>query len=150
MCHLDCSCFFIKELNGIFCSFIGGVKAFRSRNCLPFASTWVHPLVFSCVCVAHLFSFVCCGLFSSSSCVLCTQCLWIAPSVFSSVCFWSTYILYEARHIVMVNVISMTKSVAQLVYLIFTQFPDRPSFNICFPLIKLKIINSAHICPLFK
>ena len=46
------------------------------------------PSVFGGVHIAHLFSFLCCFLLSSS-CLLCTQsclCLWIAPSVFSNVC----------------------------------------------------------------
>ena len=32
----------------------------RFSNCLPFASTWVHPRFFWCVRVAHYFSFLCC------------------------------------------------------------------------------------------
>ena len=32
----------------------------RNGNCLPFASTWVHPMFFGGVRVAHLFSFLCC------------------------------------------------------------------------------------------
>ena len=43
----------------------------RSRNCLPFASTWVHPR-FSCgICVAHMFSFLCCSI----------MCLYVLSSV---------------------------------------------------------------------
>ena len=32
----------------------------RSRNCLPFTITWVHPWYFGEVHVARLFSFLCC------------------------------------------------------------------------------------------
>ena len=32
-------------------------------NCLPFASTWVHPRFSYGVEVAHLFSFLCCVVF---------------------------------------------------------------------------------------
>ena len=31
----------------------------RSRNCLPFGSTWGHPRFYGGVCVAHIFSFFC-------------------------------------------------------------------------------------------
>jgi len=34
----------------------------RSRNCLPFTSTWVYPRVFGVVRVAHLFSLLCCPI----------------------------------------------------------------------------------------
>ena len=69
----------------------------RSRNCLPFVSTWVHPRFWGRFRVAHLFSFLCyvffCNLVLSSSYVLwiqCYQCLMdcpflIAPSVSSDV-----------------------------------------------------------------
>ena len=35
----------------------------RNRNCLPFASAWVHPRFFGGVLVRHLFSFRCCLCF---------------------------------------------------------------------------------------
>jgi hypothetical protein len=43
----------------------------RSMNCLPFASTWVHPRFFSRVRVTHRFSFLCCPLCVFSFWVLC-------------------------------------------------------------------------------
>jgi len=48
----------------IFCSPIihatGNLPSNPSSNRLPFASTWVHPLFYSGIHVAHLFSFLCC------------------------------------------------------------------------------------------
>jgi hypothetical protein len=35
----------------------------RGRNCLPFANTWFHRWFCSRICVAHLFSFLCCVVF---------------------------------------------------------------------------------------
>ena len=57
----------------------------RHRNCLPFTSTCVLPLLFGGVRVVHLLSFLCCVILYclSSSCVLCAkccQCLWIVHS----------------------------------------------------------------------
>jgi hypothetical protein len=62
----------------------GGCRI-RSRNCLLFASTWVHTrflvgpvfLIFLVFCVVFLFSL------SSSSCIHCYQCLWIVHSWFA-------------------------------------------------------------------
>jgi len=34
----------------------------RRRNCLSFASTWVHPWLFGGVPAAHIFSFLCCPI----------------------------------------------------------------------------------------
>ena len=59
----------------------------RDRNCLPFASSWVHPrclvesvlLIFLVFCVVLWFFLLC----LSSSCILCVQlfqCLWIVHS----------------------------------------------------------------------
>jgi hypothetical protein len=46
-------------------------------------------VVFGGVRVALFFSFLCCALcfvgLCSVSCVICYQCLWIAPSIFSDV-----------------------------------------------------------------
>ena len=68
------------------------MRLIRSRNCLPFASTWIHPVFFGGDHVTHLFYVQCCVVLFSSSCVLCSQCcLWVSleclflivPSVFS-------------------------------------------------------------------
>ena len=54
----------------------------RGRNCIPFTSTWVHPLFLVGPMLPLFFSFLCCVFVFclSSSCVLCTQCchcLWV-------------------------------------------------------------------------
>ena len=46
----------------------------RSRNCLPFASPWVHPDLWGPCYSSFLFSVCFISLGLSSSCVLCTQC----------------------------------------------------------------------------
>ena len=37
-------------------------RLIRCRNCLPFASTWVHPWVFGGVRVGNVFNFLCCPI----------------------------------------------------------------------------------------
>ena len=50
-----------KTFTGLECMYeYHGRCLIRSRNCLPFASPWVHPRFFSGVRVAHLLSFLCC------------------------------------------------------------------------------------------
>ena len=46
-----------------------GGHLIRSRNCLDFASTWVHPLYFGGVHIAHLFTLLSYGSFLFVSCV---------------------------------------------------------------------------------
>jgi hypothetical protein len=82
---LICVVYFIA-CNGILhdlsiCVYHGGYLI-RGKNCLPFASTWVHTLFFGRVCVSHLFSFLCCVvLFAMFVFVLCLVCQMLPVSL---------------------------------------------------------------------
>ena len=77
----------------------------RGRNCLPFASTWLHHRLNGGVRVA-LYKFLCCVLFVFVQCLIsqCCQCLWIVhswlPPWFSLTfidCYWKILRVWEWR-----------------------------------------------------
>jgi hypothetical protein len=74
----------------IYCA--GGLIS--DRNCLPFASTWVHPRGFvGSVLLVFLVSVSCCVLFVFVLCTQCCQCLCIVHSWFPLWC-WMLRRLY--------------------------------------------------------